>query len=90
MVSGVCLRGCDPRLGAVCLTSWGLVIGGSLDGALMGDGDLVELPITLCRRRFYLYPVGFWSFSRCTEVISTRFLSHCEAIFDTDATVLVS
>src|SRR3954463_12343688 len=33
---------------------------------------------------------GFRGFSRSTEVVSRRFSNRCEAIFDTDTTILVS
>src|SRR4051812_15680101 len=41
-------------------------------------------------RSFERASFGFRGFSRSTEVVSRRFSNLCEAIFDTDATVLVS
>src|SRR5437588_317605 len=41
-------------------------------------------------RAFGCISFGFRGFSRSTEVLSMRFLDRCEAIFDTDTTVLVS
>src|SRR3954463_6283257 len=53
-----------------------------LGGSVVGHSSSV--------RSFERASFGFRGFSRSTEVVSRRFSNRCEAIFDTDTTILVS
>src|SRR5438445_804853 len=86
-----CPRGCPWGLGHPMAEL--LCLQGSAIAELYGRAPLLGssgLRLVSSVRAFLCASFGFRGFSRSTEVGSTRFLNRCEAIFDTDATVLIS
>src|SRR2546430_2464194 len=86
-----CPRGCPWGLGHPMTELF--CLRGSAMAELHGRSPLLGssgLRLVASVRAFRCVSFGIRSFSRTTEVGSTRFLNRCEAIFDTDATVLVS